>query len=71
MVPLLHEEAKTIMFEDIRNTGDDHWAPSSGVAPSSETGENLDDDKDEDYEGNEGSDECEEVSTATTASVKE
>jgi hypothetical protein len=22
------------MFEDLRNTGDDHWGPSSGVAPS-------------------------------------
>ncbi|RLM74147.1 L10-interacting MYB domain-containing protein-like [Panicum miliaceum] len=29
-----NEEQLEIMFEDIRNTGDDHWCASSGVAPS-------------------------------------
>jgi hypothetical protein len=61
--PIQNEEEKVIMFEDIRNTGEDHWAPSSGNAPQSLEGEygNENDEKDEDYEGNEGSDECEEV----------
>ena len=27
-------EKLEIMFEDLRNTGDDHWCASSGVAPS-------------------------------------
>jgi hypothetical protein len=59
------------MFEDIQNTGDDHWAPSSGNAPQSPGGEygNENDEKDEDYEGNEGSNECEEV-TPTSAKGK-
>jgi hypothetical protein len=29
-----NEDQLEIMFEDIRNTGDDHWCASSGVAPS-------------------------------------
>ncbi|RLN41784.1 uncharacterized protein C2845_PM01G45510 [Panicum miliaceum] len=29
-----NEKQLEIMFEDIRNTGDDHWCASSGVAPS-------------------------------------
>lgn len=44
-----------IMFEDIRNTGDDHWSACSGIAPSQETSlscgnslVNLDDEDDED-----------------------
>jgi hypothetical protein len=61
--PLQNEEEKTIMFEDIRNTGDDHWAPSSGTTPQSPEGEPRieSDEKDGDYDGNEGSDDCEEV----------
>ncbi|XP_008671287.2 uncharacterized protein [Zea mays] len=69
--PLLHEEEKAIMYEDIRNTGDDHWAPSSGITPQileGETTENTDD-KDGDYEANDDKDEdyeeCEEVSPTT------
>lgn len=65
--PLLHEEEKAIMYEDIRNTGDDHWAPSSGTTPQileGETTKNTDD-KDGDYEANDDKDgdyeECEEV----------
>jgi hypothetical protein len=30
--PIRNEEENAIMFEDIRNTGDGHWAPSSGNA---------------------------------------
>jgi hypothetical protein len=67
----LHEEEKAIMYEDIRNTGDDHWAPSSGTTPQileGETTENTDD-KDGDYEANDDKDEdyeeCEEVSPTT------
>ncbi|RLM68936.1 L10-interacting MYB domain-containing protein-like [Panicum miliaceum] len=29
-----NEDRLSIMFEDIRNTGDDHWCASSGVPPS-------------------------------------
>ncbi|CAL5085401.1 unnamed protein product [Urochloa decumbens] len=29
-----NEDELEIMFEDLRNTGDDHWCASSGVAPS-------------------------------------
>jgi hypothetical protein len=57
--PLQHEDLKTIMFEDIRNYGDEHWAPSSGAAPNSPE---VEPDSDEDYDANEASDECEEVS---------
>jgi hypothetical protein len=61
--PLQNEEEKTIMFEDIRNTGDDHWAPSSGTAPQPPEGEPRieNDENDGDYDGNEGIDDCEEV----------
>ncbi|CAN6307369.1 unnamed protein product [Urochloa humidicola] len=31
---LQNEDELEIMFEDLRNTGDDHWCASSGVAPS-------------------------------------
>jgi hypothetical protein len=31
------------MFEDLRNTGDDHWSASSGIAPSSVTPIPVDD----------------------------
>ena len=31
---LQNEEQLAIMFEDLRNTGDDHWSASSGVPPS-------------------------------------
>jgi hypothetical protein len=31
---LQNEEQLEIMFEDIRNTGDEHWSASSGIAPS-------------------------------------
>jgi hypothetical protein len=33
--PIQNKEEKAIMIEDIRNTRDDHWAPSSGNAPQS------------------------------------
>jgi hypothetical protein len=49
------------MFEDIWNTGDDHWSPSSGAAPNTQETE-PDDDKDEDYKANEASDDCHEIS---------
>ncbi|XP_034580950.1 uncharacterized protein [Setaria viridis] len=32
---LQNEEQLSIMFEDLRNTGDEHWSASSGIAPSS------------------------------------
>ncbi|CAN6292135.1 unnamed protein product [Urochloa humidicola] len=32
-----NEDELEIMFEDLRNTGDDHWCASSGVAPSQPT----------------------------------
>jgi hypothetical protein len=62
--PLQFEELKTIMFEDIRNSGDDHWAPSSGAAPANQQDAEADEaeDKDEDYEANEASDDREEYS---------
>jgi hypothetical protein len=52
------------MFEDIRNSGDDHWAPSSGAAPTNQQDAEADEaeDKDEDYEANEASDDREEYS---------
>ncbi|CAL5051945.1 unnamed protein product [Urochloa decumbens] len=34
---LQNEDELEIMFEDLRNTGDDHWCASSGVAPSQPT----------------------------------
>ncbi|CAO2162792.1 unnamed protein product [Urochloa humidicola] len=34
---LQNEDELEIMFEDLRNTGDDHWCASSGVAPSQAT----------------------------------
>ena len=37
--PLLHEEENAIMYEDVRNTGDDHWAPSSCTTPHIVDGE--------------------------------
>ncbi|XP_025806065.1 L10-interacting MYB domain-containing protein-like isoform X1 [Panicum hallii] len=62
--PLQFEELKTIMFEDIRNSGDDHWAPSSGAAPASQQDADPDeaDDRDEDCDDNEASDDCDEYS---------
>ncbi|PVH36923.1 hypothetical protein PAHAL_6G199200 [Panicum hallii] len=62
--PLQFEELKTIMFEDIRNSGDDHWAPSSGAAPASQQDAEPDeaDDRDEDCDDNEASDDCDEYS---------
>ncbi|CAO2190563.1 unnamed protein product [Urochloa humidicola] len=34
---LQNEDELEIMFEDLRNTGDDHWCASSGVAPFQST----------------------------------
>jgi hypothetical protein len=31
---LPHEDKLSKMFEDLRNTGDDHWSASTGVPPS-------------------------------------
>jgi len=42
------------MFEDLRNTGDDHWGPSSGVAPSQAIP--LDDDDEDEGENEDDSD---------------
>lgn len=51
---LLNLDKLEIMFEDIRNTGDDHWNPCSGVAPTqhehtpvSSSQINIDDDEEE------------------------
>jgi hypothetical protein len=42
---LQNEKELSIMFEDIQNTGDDHWGPSSGSLPQ-ETEEQPEDDND-------------------------
>jgi hypothetical protein len=74
--PIQNEEEKATMFEDIWNTGDDHWAPSSGNAPQILEGEYgnecgiENDEKDEDYEGNEDNDECEKVTPTSSAKGK-
>ncbi|CAN6234381.1 unnamed protein product [Urochloa humidicola] len=36
---LEHEDELGIMFEDLQNTGDDHWAPSSGQPPQDTKGQ--------------------------------
>ncbi|XP_062200520.1 L10-interacting MYB domain-containing protein-like [Phragmites australis] len=37
---LQNEDKMKIMFEDLRNTGEDHWDGSSGAAPTSPRGSN-------------------------------
>ncbi|XP_066311175.1 L10-interacting MYB domain-containing protein-like [Miscanthus floridulus] len=51
---LQNEDNLSIMFEDLRNTGDDHWGPSSGVAPSQAIP--LDDDDENEGENEDDSD---------------
>ena len=51
---LQNEDNLSIMFEDLRNTGDDHWGPSSGVAPSQAIP--LDDDDEDEGENEDDSD---------------
>ena len=46
---LQHEEDLAIMFEDLRNSGDDHWAPTSGATP-----QNIEDRQDEDNDADHG-----------------
>ncbi|CAN6336990.1 unnamed protein product [Urochloa humidicola] len=58
---LENEEQLCIMFEDLRNTSDEYWSASSGIAPSPATRETSpipvvvvvddDDDDDDDDEG--------------------
>lgn len=44
---LQNEDELSVMFEDLRNTGDDHWAPSSGELPQGTEAQPEDDiDKD-------------------------
>nr|XP_034584533.1 uncharacterized protein LOC117847427 [Setaria viridis] len=65
---LQNEESLGIMFEDLRNTGDDHWCASSGARPSQT---NLDCDTspinldDEDEADNDDESELEEVTPTT------
>lgn len=71
---LQNEDQLGIMFEDLRNTGDDHWCASSGVRPSeaSLTREDaplpVDDDEDDDAADDDDDSEAEEV---TPTSVRE
>lgn len=65
------------MFEDIRNTGDDHWHPSSGVAPIqldhtsiSSPQINLDDDEEEENCNNNDDSEPEEVTPTSNRSKR-
>jgi len=51
---LQNEDNLSIMFEDLRNMGDDHWGPSSGVAPSQAIP--LDDDDENEGENEDDSD---------------
>lgn len=52
------------MFDDLLNTGDDHWNPSSGVAPPSSTTTNIEDDEEE--VGNDDEDDSEPEDVTTT-----
>jgi hypothetical protein len=69
---LQHEDKLSKMFEDLRNTGDEHWPSSSGVAPSPtnlshETSPiNVDDEE----EGNIGDDSEPEEVTPTSGNGK-
>jgi hypothetical protein len=65
---LQNEEQLSIMFEDLRNTGDDHWSASSGIAPSSANSPIPVDDEDE-LEHDDDSD-PEEVTTMSLPSSK-
>lgn len=47
------------IFEDLRNSGDDHWNPCSGLPPSHEGSTNNGGDEDEDGNGNNDEDESE------------
>ena len=63
---LQHEDKLDIMFENLQNTGDDHWCASSGVAPSqgSFSGAiNLDEEDEGDNE--DSNDDLEELPTPT------
>jgi hypothetical protein len=51
------------MFEDIRNTGDEHWSASSGIAPSPIH-------LDEDEADNDGESEAEEVTPTNVQGLK-
>jgi hypothetical protein len=51
------------MFEDIRNTGDEHWSTSSGIAPSPIH-------LDEDEADNDGESEAEEVTPTNVQGLK-
>ncbi|OEL33990.1 hypothetical protein BAE44_0004991 [Dichanthelium oligosanthes] len=54
---LENEEQLDIMFEDLRNTGDDHWAPSSGDLPKANEAHHEEDiDKEVDHEEDDPSD---------------
>ena len=64
---LQNEDQLGIMFEDLRNTGDDHWSASTGVRPSEAnlTREDapfpVDDDEDDDAAGDDDDSEPKEV----------
>ncbi|XP_062217252.1 L10-interacting MYB domain-containing protein-like [Phragmites australis] len=58
---LQNEDELSVMFEDLRNTGDDHWAPTSGDLPQGTEGQPGDDnnkdvdmDDDDDSDGEDG-----------------
>ncbi|WVZ58539.1 hypothetical protein U9M48_008805 [Paspalum notatum var. saurae] len=54
---LEYEDELSIMFEDIRNTGDDHWAPTSGELPQDSEAQAEDEiDKDVNVEDDGGED---------------
>lgn len=53
------------MFEDLRNSGDDHWCASSGLAPSQGSPSGEDEEEEEDID-NEDESETEEVTPCST-----
>lgn len=65
---LQNEDELGVMFEDLRNTGDDHWAPTRGDLPQEIEAEAEDDnDKDANMENDDGSDGGEDTPSSSKA----
>ncbi|CAN6236856.1 unnamed protein product [Urochloa humidicola] len=58
---LEHEDELGIMFEDLRNTGEDHWAPSSGQPPEDTEGQQEEEHEKEADRDEDGDSDAEEV----------
>lgn len=64
---LQHEDKLDIMFENLQNTGDDHWCASSGIQPS-QAATNLDDE--DEAENEDSDDDLEEQRTPTNGPTR-